>query len=225
VPPGFLFYVSTFGTDKLHADAGVSFDTGLFAGLRVEVVQAVRVGDQLTAHASVGRRHVHPASGATFVEIDCDYRRAGDLVLKETSTVAVLAASPPSASAAPKSTPAGFASDVPGAGFSATRLDVAFMASALRDPNPVHVDDKFAQRLGLPSAILHGPFVIFYAISQAAAGRWADVRSFDVQMRAPIAVGETVVAEVRHEGATGRQVRVVAGDGRLVAVGTVAIGS
>ena len=38
------------------------------------------------------------------------------------------------------------------------RLEIAYMTVAMRDPNPVHLDDEVGRAAGLPSAIAHGTF-------------------------------------------------------------------
>lgn len=238
VPPGFLFYVSAFGIEKLHAEAGVAFDTGLFAGLRIKGTEPVRVGDELVVRASVGARRSHATSGLAFIEIDCEYERDGRIIVRETSTVARLASGGPRAGRpgpAAGTAASATAPGVPGTGHSGTgdgerwtsadRVQVAFMASAIRDPNPVHLDDDFARGLGLPKAILHGTFAIFHTVSAGSHGRWADVESFDVQMRSPIPVGERFRAEVTRASEQQSHVEARTPDGRLVAAADVAVRS
>jgi acyl dehydratase len=223
VPPGYLFYVSAFGADTLHEEAGISFDRGLFAGLRVHTVRPVHVGDELTVRASVGKQRT-VANGSTFIEINCQYDRDGEVVLRETSTVARLASQVGSqgTEAAPMY---GGGVAVRGDGVVADRIQVALMASALRDPNPVHLDDDFARGLGLAGAILHGPFVIFHTVARACDGEWANVQSFDVQMRGPIAVGEPFDVEVVQREGQRRQVHATTSNGRIVAIADVLVGS
>ncbi len=93
------------------------------------------------------------------------------------------------------------------------RLNVAYMAAALRDPNPIHLDDGFAREAGLPGAIAHGTFTIGYMA--AAVSRVAGieaVRRLKVQLVAPVLVGDrlrvegTVLAVAAVPG--GREVRV-----------------
>ena len=44
-----------------------------------------------------------------------------------------------------------------------SRMDIAYMAVAMRDPNPVHTEDEFAQQAGLPGVIAHGTFPLGHA--------------------------------------------------------------
>lgn len=68
-----------------------------------------------------------------------------------------------------------------------TRLRLAYMAVAMRDPNLVHMEDEYAQKSGLPRVIAHGTFAVAYvgsALSQAVGiGR---VRRVKVELTAPV---------------------------------------
>ncbi len=93
------------------------------------------------------------------------------------------------------------------------RLNVAYMAVALRDPNPIHLDDSFAREAGLPGAIAHGTFTIGYMA--AAVSRLAGidaVRQLKVQLVAPVLIGDRLRVEgtvlAVESGPEGRQVRV-----------------
>ena len=78
-----------------------------------------------------------------------------------------------------------------------TRLHIAYMAVAMHDPNPVHVDDEFAREAGMPSAIAHGTFAVSYL--GAAISRTVGVdqlRRLRVELTAPIFPGEHLVTSV-----------------------------
>lgn len=68
-----------------------------------------------------------------------------------------------------------------------TRLRLAYMAVAMRDPNLVHMEDEYAKKSGLPQVIAHGTFAVAYvgsALSQAVGiGR---VRRVKVELTAPV---------------------------------------
>ena len=68
-----------------------------------------------------------------------------------------------------------------------TRLRLAYMAVAMRDPNLVHMEDEYAKKSGLPRVIAHGTFAVAYvgsALSQAVGiGR---VRRVKVVLTAPV---------------------------------------
>lgn len=71
------------------------------------------------------------------------------------------------------------------------RLRIAYMAVAMRDPNLVHVEDGYAAKAGLPSAIAHGTFVTSYA--GAAVSRVVGVdalRRVRVDVTAPVFPGD-----------------------------------
>lgn len=76
------------------------------------------------------------------------------------------------------------------------RMRIAYMAVAMRDPNPVHVEDDYAVRSGLPSVIAHGTFVVSYLA--AAVTRVAGVdglRDFQIDLSAPVFAGDQLTAE------------------------------
>jgi meromycolic acid (3R)-3-hydroxyacyl-[acyl-carrier protein] dehydratase HadB len=77
-----------------------------------------------------------------------------------------------------------------------TREDVAAYAEASGDRNPLHLDDAFARTVGFPGIIAHGMFTMGHMASAvvAWAGDAASVVSISAQFRAPVFLGETIVA-------------------------------
>jgi acyl dehydratase len=77
-----------------------------------------------------------------------------------------------------------------------TREDVAAYAEASGDRNPLHLDDGFARSLGFPGVIAHGMFTMGHMAAAVVgwAGDPAAVVSVSAQFRAPVFVGETIVA-------------------------------
>jgi len=68
-----------------------------------------------------------------------------------------------------------------------TRLRLAYMAVAMRDPNLVHMEDDYARKSGLPQVIAHGTFAVAYvgfALSQAVG--MDRVRRVKVELTAPV---------------------------------------
>lgn len=68
-----------------------------------------------------------------------------------------------------------------------TRLRLAYMAVAMRDPNLVHMEDEYAKKSGLPQVIAHGTFAVAYvgfALSQAVG--IDRVRRVKVELTAPV---------------------------------------
>jgi meromycolic acid (3R)-3-hydroxyacyl-[acyl-carrier protein] dehydratase HadB len=76
------------------------------------------------------------------------------------------------------------------------REDVAAYAEASGDRNPLHLDDGFARSVGFPGVIAHGMFTMGHmaAAVVAWAGDPAAVVSVSAQFRAPVFMGETIVA-------------------------------
>ncbi|HZQ28198.1 MAG TPA: MaoC family dehydratase [Acidimicrobiales bacterium] len=108
-----------------------------------------------------------------------------------------------------------------------SRMRLAYMAVAMRDPNPVHVDDEFAKDIGLPSVIAHGTFAVSYV--GAAVSRHVGVdnlRRLKVDLTAPVFPGSVLTTEVTVRGTEGdlvvADVRAVGADGTEVARGEVA---
>jgi acyl dehydratase len=77
-----------------------------------------------------------------------------------------------------------------------TREDVAAYAEASGDRNPLHLDDAFARSVGFPGVIAHGMFTMAHLAS--CLTRWLGepgaLRRLRVQFRAPVLLGETIVA-------------------------------
>jgi acyl dehydratase len=106
-----------------------------------------------------------------------------------------------------------------------SRSQIARFAAATGDFNPIHTDEAFAQKVGFPSIIAHGPLTLAF-LTQALGHNFGPerVRSVSAQFRAPILPGDTLRIEgTVTEVAAGRascELRVVRGDGDVVATGT-----
>jgi acyl dehydratase len=76
------------------------------------------------------------------------------------------------------------------------RQDVKAYADASGDQNPLHQDDDFARVVGFPAIIAHGMFTMAHLTSciSAWAGGPEALRRMKVQFRAPVFMGETIVA-------------------------------
>ncbi|HEX5950016.1 MAG TPA: MaoC/PaaZ C-terminal domain-containing protein [Actinomycetota bacterium] len=77
-----------------------------------------------------------------------------------------------------------------------TREDVEAYADASGDLNPLHRDDDVARAAGFPGVIAHGMFTMAHMAS--CVTRWLgdahDVVRLRAQFRAPVLMGETIVA-------------------------------
>jgi acyl dehydratase len=100
-----------------------------------------------------------------------------------------------------------------------TRVQIARYAGAVRDFNPIHVDDDYARAAGLPSVIAHGPLTVTRAIdaivSQVGA---ASIRSLEARLKAPYTPGEPLVVVPVDGGVELRN-----GSGTVLATATVVI--
>ena len=76
------------------------------------------------------------------------------------------------------------------------REDVKAYADASGDQNPLHQDDAFARSAGFPGVIAHGMFTMGHmaAAIVAWAGEADAVLVISAQFRAPVFMGETIVA-------------------------------
>ena len=106
-----------------------------------------------------------------------------------------------------------------------SRSQIARFAAATGDFNPIHTDEAFAQKVGFPSIIAHGPLTLAF-LTQALGHNFGPdrVRVVTAQFRAPILPGDTLRVEgTVTEVAGGRancELRVVRGDDDVVATGT-----
>jgi acyl dehydratase len=80
-----------------------------------------------------------------------------------------------------------------------TRDDVKRYADASGDQNPLHQDEDFARAVGFPGIIAHGMFTMGH-LARALTDWLGDpgrLKRLSVQFRAPVFMGETIVAEGR----------------------------
>jgi acyl dehydratase len=77
-----------------------------------------------------------------------------------------------------------------------TREDVKAYADAGGDQNPLHQDDAVARAAGFDGIIAHGMFTMAHmaACVTAWAGEAATVTKISAQFRAPVFMGERIVA-------------------------------
>jgi acyl dehydratase len=80
-----------------------------------------------------------------------------------------------------------------------TREDVRAYADAGGDQNPLHQNDDVARAVGFPGIIAHGMFTMGHlaACVAAWAGDPAGVIRLSTQFRAPVFMGEEIVASGR----------------------------
>lgn len=74
-----------------------------------------------------------------------------------------------------------------------TRLRIAYMTVAMKDPNLVHMEDEYAKRSGLPQVIAHGTFALSYvgaAVSRAVG--IDNVKRLKVELTSPVFPGDVI---------------------------------
>ena len=98
-----------------------------------------------------------------------------------------------------------------------SREQILRYAGAVKDFNPIHVDEEFAKAAGMPSVIAHGPLtasiVLDLIVSQVSPNGLA---AAEVRFRAPVFPGDEL-SIVPTEGG----VEVRKGDGSVAATVTV----
>jgi acyl dehydratase len=86
--------------------------------------------------------------------------------------------------------------EVPKLARSVTREDVERYADASGDRNPLHLDDGFARSVGFPGIIAHGMFTMGHLAHCLTdwLGDPSALCRMDVQLRAPVFLGDVIVA-------------------------------
>jgi acyl dehydratase len=86
--------------------------------------------------------------------------------------------------------------DIPSLTRVVTREDVRDYADAGGDRNPLHQDEGVARAAGFPTIVAHGMFTMGHL--SACVSRWAGgpdrIRRLTAQFRAPVFIGEEIVA-------------------------------
>ncbi len=105
------------------------------------------------------------------------------------------------------------------------RPQIARFAAATGDFNPIHCDEAFAQKVGFPSVIAHGPMGLAFLVQALGHNFGAEnVRGVTAQFRAPVLPGDTLRVEgTVTEVVDGRAVcelRIVRGADEVVVTGT-----
>lgn len=109
-----------------------------------------------------------------------------------------------------------------------THMDIAYMAVAMRDPNPIHTEQSVAEEAGLPSVIAHGTFVLALCgavVSQSPACQ--RLLSLNVRLTSPVFPGDriTAMAQVVQDSDDNRastaRVEAKKDDGTVVGTGEV----
>lgn len=82
-----------------------------------------------------------------------------------------------------------------------TRVQIARYAGAVGDFNPIHLDDAFAAKAGLPSVIAHGPLTLALILDLIVAQLGAEaLSSFDARLRAPVFPGDQLTVVPNDDG-------------------------
>ena len=83
-----------------------------------------------------------------------------------------------------------------------TRGRIVRFAGAIGDFNPIHYDDEFARKAGMPSAIAHGPLVFALALDGLVRKfGGANIEAFKVRLKAPVVAGDTLALRCDEHGA------------------------
>lgn len=83
-----------------------------------------------------------------------------------------------------------------------TREKIVRYAGVAQDFNPIHYDDEFARKAGLPGAIAHGPLTVLIAldalIAEGAVGQSGVVAT---RLKAPVTPGQQLTLSTKEDGA------------------------
>lgn len=100
-----------------------------------------------------------------------------------------------------------------------SRRTIVQYSGVVQDFNPVHYDDEFARKLGLPSAIAQGPLTVTLVLDSLVAKLGADrIGSLKTRLRAPVCPGDQLHLVCDEEGNLTAQV-----GGKDVLNGTVSL--
>jgi len=89
--------------------------------------------------------------------------------------------------------------EIPGRAIHILQKQIRTYADASGDQNPLHQDEDFARGVGFPGIIAHGMFTMGH-LATSLTDRLGDpsgLKRLAVQFRAPVFMGETIVAEAR----------------------------
>ena len=221
VPVGSVFFVAAQDSGAVFRSLGLGWTDLLFGAIELEYARPLTAGETLDG-TSVVSRYREREDGERrlgILDLATEYRAGGsERVLAETTTLIVQrggsVASPAAAPAAPAAEPA-FTAAV-------SRMSIAWMAVAITDPNPIHVEDEVARAAGFPSVIAHGTFPVG-AIGAAVAAKHGagSVRRLSVRLTAPTFPGDTIVAAASATGTPNLLDVSASAAGRLLAKGQV----
>lgn len=109
-----------------------------------------------------------------------------------------------------------------------THMDIAYMAVAMTDPNPIHTEQSVAEEAGLPSVIAHGTFVLaLCGIVVSRSPSCERLLSLNVRLTSPVFPGDRITATAQvvedsdgYRASTAR-VEATKEDGTVVGTGEV----
>lgn len=78
-----------------------------------------------------------------------------------------------------------------------SRLQLAYMTVAMRDPNLVHMEDDYAKLSGLPKVIAHGTFAVSYVGAALSNVVGVDnMKRLKVDLTAPVFPGDKITVQL-----------------------------
>lgn len=224
-PVGSVFFVAAQDSGAVFRRLGLGWPDVLFGGLDLVYGRPLRAGETISGQTVVAgcRERGEGAGRLGLVQLRTEYLdEADEPVLQEVSTLIVSRGAGPRTDGPAAPVAGDAAPDQATFSHLVTRLDIAWMAVAVTDPNPIHVEDEVARQAGFRSVIAHGTFPVG-AIGAAVARRYGAGRTrlLSVRLTAPTYPGDTILATaVEGRGPSTLDVAAVA-RGRLLAKGTV----
>jgi acyl dehydratase len=92
------------------------------------------------------------------------------------------------------------------------RRKIVQFAGIVQDFNPVHFDDEFARKAGLPQVIAQGPLTVAIALDALVAQHGPALRSLNMRLKSPVFPGDELTLKATGEG----QLQVSCGDRTVI---------
>lgn len=99
-----------------------------------------------------------------------------------------------------------------------SRRKIVQFAGIVQDFNPVHFDDEFARKAGLPQVIAQGPLTVALALDALVAQHGEALRSVNLRLKSPVFPGDELRLKTGEQG----QMQVSCGE-RTVISGEIAL--
>lgn len=195
VPLSYLFFLRSQPAAgiSIHAELGRDPDRGLFGGVRYERHRGARVGDTLTADATVTERKTveSPRGDILLTTLVNEWRTGDDLAVSETVRMVDLPPGPPSAPADGPAADTSLSAISDAVSFN--RTQIAWLTVETGDTNALHLDRTYAQSRLFPDVVVPGTLIVPVAEKALSDHIGVPLQALDVRFRAPTFPEEDIV--------------------------------